>query len=382
MGRNQLTYMLLLSVVSLAYADKIYGKCPLATQIFETKSSRESTTEISQEYMCPNVEKNCCDEDTYKSMNIWWDDSGEMSMNRIWLKKVETMISEMKLQKEVYFPKIEAFLESQKSKTFGDIECKVAVRNAQMLHKIKAYQQFFETYPKTSGKCWQYTINFLRGTMCAVCDQSSTYYFSEKMFAIDSTECWRYMDACQFQLKATVVFLNYVKSFAALGSCKLKGIVEDDAEKPYIYFHDQNVVDLCLQNKHSNFCKSTCEMYMPWTGITYMEQLHFDDINRLIFQIKHYFPDAQYTQAADETVDTWDTSKDTSLINILNKPLIRDNAFNITKFYDPKAAGLSLERLGFIDLKEFIAKENKVHYYAAIISISWLACLLAMATLN
>jgi len=65
------------------------------------------------------------------------------------------------------------------------------------------------------------------------------------MFAIDSTECWRYMDACQFQLKATVVFLNYVKSFAALGSCKLKGIVEDDAEKP-IYISMTKMLLICV----------------------------------------------------------------------------------------------------------------------------------------
>lgn len=383
MGRTQLSFVLLLCIVSLAYADKLYGKCPMAKQIFGTKSSRESTTDASQEQMCPNVQKNCCDDDTYKSMYVWWDDSGEMSMNRIWLKKIDKMMTQMKIQKEVYFPKIKAFLESKEATEFTDIECMMTRRNADMLMKVNAYHQFFENYPLTSQRCWQYTIDFMRGLMCGVCDTASTIYLSEKMFSVDKSQCWSYMEACNGQLKATIVFLNYVKNFAALGSCKLKGIVEDDAQKPYISEQDQEITNLCLQFPRSVYCIQVCEKYMPWTGITLMEQNFFDDIFNLIFQIKHYFPDAEYTVAADQVVDTWETSKDHDLISLLNKQVvIKEDAFNVTDYNSNKAAGLSLTRLGFVDLKEYMLKESKIHYYAALLSISWIAGLIAMATLN
>merc|ERR1712167_141215 len=113
-------------------------------------------------------------------------------------------------------------------------------------------------------------MGFLRGLMCGVCDSSSNLYLSTKTFHIDDTQCWEYMDACQYQLKATTVFLNYVKTFAALGSCKKKGIVEDAAEKPYISIQDQNVLDHCLQTPKTNYCRETCSKFMPFTGITRM----------------------------------------------------------------------------------------------------------------
>ena len=150
----------------------------------------------------------------------------------------------------------------------------------------------------------------MRGMMCGVCDFSSTFYFTGRVFYIDESECWRYTENCGFHLKATIVFLEYVKFFAQLGSCKEKGIVIDDAEKPYIYQSSQTIINLCLQNDKSNYCKETCEKYMPWTGITLMEQRKFDDIFKLLFKIKHFFPDEVYTRASDETIDTWETSKD------------------------------------------------------------------------
>lgn len=329
--------------------------------------------------MCPNIEKNCCDEDTYKSMNIWWDDSGEMSMNRIWHFKISSMFEEMKMLKEVYYPEIHKYIETEPQ--FQDVECSLAYNVAKDMVLVNAFKEFFESYVLTAKKCWQYSINFMRGLMCSVCDFSSTFYFSEKEFNIDDSECWKFNEHCASHLKATIVFLEYVKLFTQIGSCRELGSVIDAAQKPYISKYNQNMVNLCMQNKKSGYCKEVCKQSMPWTGVTLLEQKRFEDIKKLLFSIKHYFPSKKFTKRADETNDAWQTSKDMKLIKLLNQATIKPNAFNITKFYNA-TQGLSLERLGFLDIKEFIGNADRIVYFAAVLNITWMAVLIAFTMFN
>jgi hypothetical protein len=153
--------------------DDVTGKCPLATKLFNSKSSKDETELITQSTMCPNVKNSCCDEDTFKSMEVWWDNSGDMSMNRLWLEKIQTLYREMRLMNTIYFPKVYEYVEKYQTFMDPNHECLEQARFVQSVWDSKAFEQMFSVFPQSVEKCWQYAINFTRGMACSVCDVSS-----------------------------------------------------------------------------------------------------------------------------------------------------------------------------------------------------------------
>jgi hypothetical protein len=182
-------------------ADNVVGKCPLASALFSSKSSKDETEQISQSTMCPQIKDSCCDEDTYKAMHIWWDNSGSMSMNRLWLEKIQRIYKEMRLMNEIFFPKIMKWIAGYLQSAEPNPQCVERAKMIKIVWDVGGYGQLFKMFPLTIEKCWQYTINFLRGLACSVCESSSTLYYTSKYFNISQKECNLFCHACSQHLK-------------------------------------------------------------------------------------------------------------------------------------------------------------------------------------
>ena len=196
---------------TLALTEDVTGKCPLATKMFNSKSSKDETEQITQSTMCPKVKNSCCDEDTYKSMNVWWDNAGDMSMNRLWLEKIQRIYKEMRLMKEVYFPKVMAYVKTYQTFQDPNIQCLNRAKLIQSVWDIGAFDQMFYVFPHSVEKCWQFTIDFTRGLACSICDTSSTYHYSSKYFQLSPNQCFKFTNACSEHMKVFFTFFEYTK---------------------------------------------------------------------------------------------------------------------------------------------------------------------------
>jgi hypothetical protein len=200
--RHLLPIIFLLAYFStFCFADNVVGKCPLAKILFSSKSSKAQTEQISQSSMCPKIKHSCCEEDTYKAMNIWWDHSGSMSMNRLWLEKIQRIYKEMRLMNDVFFPKIMLFITDYLKEAEPNPQCIARAKMIKTVWDAKAYDQLFKMFPITVEKCWQYTINFLRGLACSVCESSFTNYHTSKYLQMSDKECDNFCAACSQHLK-------------------------------------------------------------------------------------------------------------------------------------------------------------------------------------
>jgi hypothetical protein len=200
--RHLLPIIFLLAYFStFCLADNVVGKCPLAKTLFSSKSSKDQTEQISQSSMCPKVKDSCCDEDTYKAMHIWWDNSGSMSMNRLWLEKIQRIYKEMRLMNDVFFPKIIDWINGYLKSAEPNPQCIGRAMMIKTVWNVGGYDQLFKMFPISIEKCWQYTINFLRGLACSVCESSSTFYYTNKYLQMSQKECHLYCDACSQHLK-------------------------------------------------------------------------------------------------------------------------------------------------------------------------------------
>lgn len=348
-------------------ADNVVGKCPLATKLFSSKSSKDETEQISQSTMCPKIKDSCCDADTYKAMNVWWDNSGSMSMNRLWLEKIQRIYKEMRLMQLVFFPKVMNWIATYLKSDEPNPQCLSRAKMIKILWDVNAYDQLFQMFPSTIEKCWQYTIDFLRGLACSVCDSSSEFYYTTKYFGISQKECNGFCNACSQHLKVFKTFFEYTKNMSSMASCKSKNEVASDEDINYFtqdYYHQINEA---LAYPEGNGCNALCRVSMPWTGITQHELTMWSQLQKFLDNIKASFKDPRWTKEADSIVTTWETNKDKILTANFKQTQIRPGGFNITDNFNATNSGLSLDRLGFATVKEFVGIQNEIAYLSGFI---------------
>ena len=230
MARLTTIVLLVLYLTCNIHAEDITGKCPLATTLFHSKSAKGETEQISQSTMCPKIKNSCCDESTFRAMNVWWDDDEQMSMNRLWLDKIQRIYKEMRLMNDVYFPKVVKWMKVYKNSKQSNIQCKGLVNYVQRVWDVEAFSNLFYVFPISSQKCWQYSINFMRGLACGICDSSSTFFYTRQSFILNPSECYLFTDACTNHSKAFMAFFEYTRWMSGIASCKAKNKIRLEEE--------------------------------------------------------------------------------------------------------------------------------------------------------
>merc|ERR1712151_548923 len=76
---------------------------------------------------------------------------------------------------------------------------------------VGALDSLFYVFPESAEKCWQYTIDFLRGWSCGICDITSTYYYTSEGFTLDPSECSKFASACSEHMQAFKTFYIYAQ---------------------------------------------------------------------------------------------------------------------------------------------------------------------------
>lgn len=252
-------YLLIISSLCLyqiVTAGDVSGKCPTATKIFTSKSSKSATEKVTGKTLCPsnNHERECCDPDTYKAMNTWWDDEGPLSMNRLWKTKIERVFNEFYIQWKKYYSKrayeyatIVTFSDQYLKKTSPNRECEQAAKQVIDLDKLEAIDNAFKYFLETSSaKCWNYTITYLRGLACGMCDISFNDYKTKKALLITKAECQKFTTECGWHIKAYYTLFNYVKLFAKLADCKTDNQISDESAETYFPNTHIKRVEACL----------------------------------------------------------------------------------------------------------------------------------------
>jgi hypothetical protein len=154
---------------------------------------------------------------------------------------------------------------------------------------------------------------------------------------------------------------------SSMGSCKTKNEIQTDEDISYFtpeYYHQINV---CLAYPGGAGCNALCKKEMPWTGITRAELKHWDRLQHFLNNIKASFPDPKWTKEADSIVNTWETNSDKILTKYFKETQLRSGGFNVTDYYNATASGLTLERLGFTDLKEWVRFQDEIQYASGFI---------------
>ena len=236
---SKLFYICILtSIFSIVLSDddNPVGKCTLASQLFDVKSDKSSseTEQITKDSICPGVEQSCCDLDTYKGMNTWWTGEGQMSMNKLWFEKVKRMYQEVKMLHQVFYKDIVKYAQQYLTFREKNIQCEEVSYLVQEMDEIGVFQELFELYPKTATQCWQYTIDYLRGLSCSLCDLRVQSYYSLKSFLLDNSECYAFTHACRFHIKSFRTLLNYSQLLSSVSSCKDRNQISDAESKQYI----------------------------------------------------------------------------------------------------------------------------------------------------
>ena len=349
----------------------------MAAQIFNTKSISDEQVQVTQKTMCPTIQESCCDEDTFKNMNVWWEGTSDdpMSMSRLWSEKIRRIWQEMKLMQQVYFPKIQEFIKSFDKFKEPNIQCENMVDFVAKADKIGAFDQLFYVFPQTAEKCWQFTVDWIRGLACSICDTQSTYFYSTKGFILDNTQCYKYADSCSFHMHSYRTFFEYSRWLSAIASCKAKNQIMPDEDVIYFSNEYTNKLNNCMKDSKTNYCLELCQDEMPWNGATKKELDIFTQHLKFLNNIKAIFPDEKWTKNSDSIVDTWVTNKDNDLKELFNTATFRQDAFNITDYWSTQSA-INLLRLGFKDVHDFANDQNSISYFASIASIGTLALLM------
>jgi hypothetical protein len=152
-----------------------------------------------------------------------------------------------------------------------------------------------------------------------------------------------------------------------MGSCKTKNEIQTDEDISYFspeYYHQINEA---LAYPGGAGCNALCKEQMPWTGITRAELDKWFKLQHFLDNIKASFPDQKWTKEADSIVTTWETNSDKILSKVFKETQLRSGGFNVTDYYNPAASGLTLERLGFTDLKEWVKSQDEIKYASGFI---------------
>lgn len=158
----------------------VTGQCNIATVLFNSLSTWVQTEQITAQTLCPGVKQPCCEEETYKAMNTWWTDDGPLSMDRLWKDKITRIFMEIQEIHQKFYDKIIKEAKAQIAKTNPNIDCKKASELVLDLKELEADQEAFTFIQESSKQCWQYTIDFLRGLACGVCDASSVEFITTR----------------------------------------------------------------------------------------------------------------------------------------------------------------------------------------------------------
>lgn len=152
-----------------------------------------------------------------------------------------------------------------------------------------------------------------------------------------------------------------------MGSCKTKNEIQIDEDKEYFtpeYYHQINEA---LSAPEGAGCNALCWKEMPWTGITRAELVQWDKLQNFLDNIKASFPDPKWTKQADSIVTTWETNSDKILTKKFKETSLRAGGFNVTNYFHSDNSGLTLERLGFTDLQEWVKQQNEIDYASGFI---------------
>ena len=264
---------------------------------------------------------------------------------------------------------------------------------------MKANYHGFQRYKQTAEKCWQYTLDFVRGLACGVCDNTSRYKITGTTFNISHKECLKFSQECASHLKSFRVIRDYISLFSQVAICHERGTSQPKAHvnKDLLYlsevekcmynkdmardfsFAQSNSKKICIDKKclywnaGSRDCLDLCVKHLPWSGITKDELITFPYVLRDILTIKAAFPKIQSKKNADSIVSVWSTDKDKTIQAYLTTASIAldESGFEITKWFSKKATGLMLSTKGE-SVHDFLKSISLASPSAASISHLWL----------
>jgi hypothetical protein len=154
---------------------------------------------------------------------------------------------------------------------------------------------------------------------------------------------------------------------SSMGSCKTKNEIQIDEDMEYFTPEYSYQINEALAYPEGAGCNALCQEDMPWTGITKAELLKWEKLQNFLDNIKASFPDPKWTKQADSIVTTWQTNSDKILIKNFKETTLRPGGFNITNYFNSSNSGLTLERLGFGTLHEWVKQQNGILYASGFI---------------
>jgi hypothetical protein len=171
-------------------------------------------------------------------------------------------------------------------------------------------------------------------------------------------------------MKVFNAFFEYTKWMSAMASCKSKGGISSTEQRDYFNFHYIDRLSKCHARPKDAMCSALCKYDMPWNGITSMELKLWGHLQPFLNNIKTVFKDYRYTEQSDTIITTWKTKQDAVIQTNFKEVYVTPTGFNITDYFDSENSGLSLERLGFVNLKEWVKQQDSIHYSAGVMKIS------------
>ena len=326
--------------------------CYIKDDIYGAESKEKQVEYITHQQMCPDVTTSCCTDRNYESMLTWWRDDGAVSMSQVWDSKIKA-IFETFTYREKIVERVLEYANKLDQNESANVNCREQSKDIIMQDKSGAIKQAYKSFDAEAKKCWGYTIDFMRGIGCGVCQSTFEKYLTKEYFLINDSECQDYASSCKYYWKAYYTLYNYLGRFHRLAVCKNHEIshqVEYDN-----YFDSQYITQInqCMKDEDSSnaYCKEICTKEMPVLGITKREVVSFPQVRVWLRYIENTFAGInERKNYEDEVVNSWLTNKDYSLLNYFKEFAIRPHGILVTKF--AKNTGLLLDNLGYRTVNE------------------------------
>ena len=251
--------------------------------IFTTKPDKEKAlTKIKKYFICPGVTETCCTTEQFQSMEAWWGGEEGLSMNHLWRDKIDRIYTSLlKVDKKLRSKVLDSAKKLEKANDVH-LECTLAARKVIDLNEVKADEEAFKNIKYTSRMCWDYTVDFLRGLTCGMCDYNFDENMTSRAILLNEKECRLFADRCSYHLKAYRTVFTYIRLYATIADCQS---TNQPLDIGYSDFFDPvfvNNVNDCMFDNQSNSCIQLCETNMPFTGITKIEYDTFIELERNI----------------------------------------------------------------------------------------------------
>ena len=279
------------------------------------ETSDQSLEFVDQKSMCPDVTSSCCSKKNYQNMLTWWRDDGTLSMSQVWNSKIRSIHKVFNLQEKLV-ERVVNYAEEIAKNESSNVNCRDTAEDIIMLAKSGAVHQAHISFDVEARKCWDYTIDFLRGIACGVCQSDFEAYLTKEYFNIDKQECITYASECKFYWKAYYTLYNYIGRFHRLAVCKNHEIAQ---QIEYDNFFDERYltnVNQCMKDddNFNQYCRDLCTTEMPVLGITRREVISFPQVRNWLRYVENTFVgEDERRNYEDEVVNGWLTNKDKGL---------------------------------------------------------------------